>query len=708
MNKVELLAPAGSMEAFIGAINAGADAVYLSGMQFGARAYAKNFSNEEIIEALSMAHLRDKKVYLTLNTLMKEDEMSCLYDYLLPLYCNGLDGIILQDLGVMQYVKNTFPLLPIHISTQMSCSNHFTAKRLMELGAKRIIPSRELSLTEIQNIKRECNIEIETFVHGAICYCYSGQCLFSSILGERSGNRGRCAQPCRLNYSIQNKNGYFLSLKDMCTVEMIPELIDAGIQSFKIEGRMKSPAYAAGVTSIYRKYIDLYYQTGNKSQKVDRADLDFLRKLYVRKELGTGYYKVRNGKNMLTIQDPSYLPNDENICKRIEDTYLKGKNSIPITGKVTVKFHQEACLEVSDGKNCVALKYGNVESAQRTPVTEADVAKQIKKTGQTDYVFDNLVCEVEDNCFIQNKDLNELRRNVLDALKEKALRPYKRESVLQAMMPDKTENNKQDITISCEVCSLEQFEAVVGYNCNRIYLDYEFFLSEFEILKKCLSNRKEEIFIALPHIMREDKLRFFDSLSDKMNECAMDIDGILVRDIGEIAYFKEKMPKLKIITDTNIYGMNRMAKTFIQNELSEEMTYPYECNCHELKKIVANNTELIIYSHIPLMITANCIQKTTSDCCHESGILRLKDRYQKEMPVKTYCTNCYNIIYNSIPYSLCDKAELLTSGRIFHFRLVFLQENKKDIQSLFEAIKNPTKEKEVNKYTKGHFNRGVL
>lgn len=265
--KVELLAPAGNAEAFYGAVHAGADAIYLGGNRFGARAYAENFSEDELVDCIRYAHLLGRKVYLTVNTLVKESEFSELYEYLMPYYRAGLDGVIIQDMGVFAFIRDAFPQMELHGSTQMTITGEYGAEFLKKQGACRVVPARELSLEEIRRIKEVTGMEIECFIHGAMCYCYSGQCLFSSILGGRSGNRGRCAQPCRLPYTVggNRRECYPLSLKDMCTIENIPELIDAGIDSFKIEGRMKKPEYAAGVTAVYRKYIDKYYEKPGKS-----------------------------------------------------------------------------------------------------------------------------------------------------------------------------------------------------------------------------------------------------------------------------------------------------------------------------------------------------------------------------------------------------------------------------------------------------------
>ena len=258
VQKVELLSPAGNAEGFYGAVHAGADAVYLAGDRFGARAYAENFTTQELVECIRYAHLLGRKVYLAVNTLFKEREISELYDYLLPFCQAGLDAVIVQDLGVLRFVREHFPECGIHVSTQMTLCSSMGASLLAALGAERIVPSRELSLEELAILRKSVDLEIETFVHGAMCYSYSGQCLFSSILGGRSGNRGRCAQPCRLPYSILTDGRdrgqcYPLSLKDMCTAEHIPRLIQAGIDSFKIEGRMKQPGYVYTVVSMYRR-----------------------------------------------------------------------------------------------------------------------------------------------------------------------------------------------------------------------------------------------------------------------------------------------------------------------------------------------------------------------------------------------------------------------------------------------------------------------
>ena len=322
MNRqIEILAPAGSYESMVAAMNAGCDAVYMGGSMFGARAYADNPDEDTLIKAIREAHLRNKKLYLTVNTLIKEEErLNLLYNYLEKYYLAGLDAVIVQDVGVMHFIHRHFPKLDIHASTQTTITMADGANLLKSMGVSRLVTARELSYMEIKHIRENTDLEIETFVHGALCYCYSGQCLMSSMIGGRSGNRGRCAQPCRLPYQFFSEGGkissdkepYLLSPKDINTVAHIPDLIEAGVDSFKIEGRMKSPEYAAGVSSIYRKYVDLYLAEGkekfNEYLMGDdyKKDMLNLMDLYNRGGFSQGYGKTYHGKSMMSMVRPNH------------------------------------------------------------------------------------------------------------------------------------------------------------------------------------------------------------------------------------------------------------------------------------------------------------------------------------------------------------------------------------------------------------------
>lgn len=353
-DRVEILAPAGSMECLKAAIAAGAHAIYTGGALFGARAYAHNLTEEELLEAIDYVHLHGRRLYLTVNTLIKDREMEKqMYDYLLPYYRQGLDAVIVQDIGLFRFIRKHFPDLPIHASTQMTLTGVDGAKFLEKEGAQRIVTSRELSMAEVKKIADETELEIESFVHGALCYCYSGQCLFSSFIGGRSGNRGQCAQPCRLLYRTPEakRPQYLLSLKDICTLELIPEMIESGIYSFKIEGRMKKPEYAAAVAFQYRKYADLYLKYyeecpaeedpaayAMKKYRVREEDRQMLLDLYNRGGFHTGYYHTQNGREMISLNRPNHagVPAVKVLAK-------KGRN---VTAKALTDLYPQDIIEL--------------------------------------------------------------------------------------------------------------------------------------------------------------------------------------------------------------------------------------------------------------------------------------------------------------------------------------------------------------------------
>lgn len=368
--EIEILAPAGSIESLKAAINAGADAVYTGGTMFGARAYANNLSEEMLLEAIDYVHLHGKKIYLTVNTLLKERELEeKLYNYLLPYYKQGLDAVIVQDVGVLTFIKKHFPDLPIHASTQMTITGAEGAKLLEKQGVHRVVTARELSLQEVKRISDAVDIEIESFVHGALCYCYSGQCLFSSFLGGRSGNRGQCAQPCRLLYQAEGekKSEYLLSLKDICTLEMIPDLVDAGIYSFKIEGRMKKPEYVAAVASSYRKYADLYLKLleeapekdahayAKKHYRVAAEDKEMLLDMYNRGGFHTGYYKTRNGREMVSLTRPNHAGVPAVKVERKQGRMVFGKALTNISAQDVIELPIRKGQEKADTYTCKSV-----------------------------------------------------------------------------------------------------------------------------------------------------------------------------------------------------------------------------------------------------------------------------------------------------------------------------------------------------------------
>ena len=426
--KTDLLAPAGNREAFLGAVHAGADAVYLGGEKFGARAYADNFSREELIACIRYGHIHGCRTYLTVNTLMKEQELAELVEELSPLYEAGLDGVIVQDLGALQVIRQHFPGLALHASTQMTVTGPAGAVLLKELGVTRVVPARELSLAEIRQLRQESGLEVETFIHGAMCYCYSGACLFSSILGGRSGNRGRCAQPCRLAYetdspgaSVHRKEYYPLSLKDMCTIEQLPRLMESGIDSFKIEGRMKKPEYAAGVTAIYRKYMDRYAAHPQEPFSVEKQDLEKLSWLYIRSRRQDGYYFRQNGREMVTLDSPSYSGSDEAYLEQIRQKYIEEKKRLPVRMKAVFVCGQPAQLQMEYGSCQVNVTGSPVEPAQNRPVAGEEIRKQLQKLGETSFALEELEIETDERGFYSLKEINHLRREAVRLLEDRII-----------------------------------------------------------------------------------------------------------------------------------------------------------------------------------------------------------------------------------------------------------------------------------------------
>lgn len=428
VKKTELLAPAGNREAFFGAVHAGADAIYLGGEKFGARAYADNFSREELTACIRYGHIHGCRTYLTVNTLMKEQELTELVEELAPLYEAGLDGVIVQDLGALQVIRQHFPGLALHASTQMTVTGPAGAELLKELGVTRVVPARELSLAEIRQLRRESGLEVETFIHGAMCYCYSGACLFSSILGGRSGNRGRCAQPCRLAYetdspgaSVHRKEYYPLSLKDMCTIEHLPRLMESGIDSFKIEGRMKKPEYAAGVTAIYRKYMDRYLAHPQEPFSVEKQDLEKLSWLYIRSQRQDGYYFRQNGREMVTLDSPSYSGSDEAYLEQIRQKYIEEKKRLSVWMKAVFVCGQPAQLQIGHGSCQVNVTGSPVEPAQNRPVAREEIRKQLQKLGETSFALERLEIETDERGFYPLKEINELRREAVRLLEDRII-----------------------------------------------------------------------------------------------------------------------------------------------------------------------------------------------------------------------------------------------------------------------------------------------
>ena len=698
----ELLAPAGNLEIFKGVIESGADAVYVGGSMFGARAYANNFTEEELLEAIDFAHLRGVKVYLTVNTLIKNSEFSKLYDYLLVYYKRGLDAVIVQDIGVVKAIHEYFPSMEIHTSTQMTVTGADGVRFLSQFGVTRVVMAREVSLAEMKRIHEETGMELEAFVHGALCYSYSGQCLFSSILGGRSGNRGRCAQPCRLPYTVEGKKDeYILSLKDMCGIKALDKLHDAGVYSLKIEGRMKQLEYACGVVKYYRSYID-------SMKPVSDADYDRIKALGNRCGFTDRYYFDHNGSDMVTYVKPNFVSNAAEP--------LPEKRKLSIEGELVLREGEPGSLTVKRGDVTYKASIEPVSAAIKAPLDKKAAIDRINKTGDTDFEFSHIKAQIGENVFVPNGALNKLRRDAISGLCDKLLKKYYRNDARYADMSRLTalpehvvksdaahDEAINDYTTICSCMTRAQLDTLIGYEYFDVfYLDFDMYdrrtlIQQFEDDVQSLTKQNKKVYLMLPTIFRADSSDYFVSIAKELDKVSF--EGFVVKNYEELYLTENLFTGKKVILDHNMYTFNDVSKSaFFEHGVSGD-TVPLELNSREIMHRNNIGSQMIVYGYYPLMTTANCVHKNTKGCDKKQKLIYLKDRYNKSFAVCNNCKECYNTIYNSLPTMLTKNIGKLKEAGIRSFRYSFTIETPKQIKAVMDD--------KVAEYTNGHYKRGV-
>ena len=701
----ELLAPAGNLEIFKGVIESGADAVYVGGSMFGARAYANNFTEEELLEAIDFAHLRGVKVYLTVNTLIKNSEFSKLYDYLLVYYKRGLDAVIVQDIGVVKAIHEYFPSMEIHTSTQMTVTGADGVRFLSQFGVTRVVMAREVSLAEMKRIHEETGMELEAFVHGALCYSYSGQCLFSSILGGRSGNRGRCAQPCRLPYTVEGKKDeYILSLKDMCGIKALDKLHDAGVYSLKIEGRMKQLEYACGVVKYYRSYID-------SKKPVSDADYDRIKALGNRYGFTDRYYFDHNGSDMVTYVKPNFVSNAAEPSPE--------KRKLSIEGELVLREGEPGSLTVKRGDVTYKASIEPVSAALKAPLDKKAAIDRINKTGDTDFEFSHIKAQIGENVFVPNGALNKLRRDAISGLCDKLLKKYYRNDARYADISSMCELpehvvksdaahedgavNAKDYTTICSCMTRAQLDTLISYDCFDVfYLDFDMYdrktlIQQFADDVKSLTKRNKKVYLMLPTIFRADSSDYFVSIAKELDNVSF--EGFVVKNYEELYLTENLFTGKKVILDHNMYTFNDVSKSvFFEHGVSGD-TVPLELNSREIMHRNNIGSQMIVYGYYPLMTTANCVHKNTKGCDKKQKLIYLKDRYNKSFAVCNNCKECYNTIYNSLPTMLTKNISKLKEAGIRSFRYSFTIETPKQIKAVMDD--------KVAEYTNGHYKRGV-
>ncbi|QAA32005.1 DUF3656 domain-containing U32 family peptidase [Clostridium manihotivorum] len=785
MNNIELLAPAGSKESLYAAINKGADAVYLGGSKFSARAYASNFDDVQLEEVLDYAHLYGVKVYITINTLIKENELKEALDYIDFLYRIGVDGLIIQDLGVFNEARKRYKDIELHGSTQMTVHNGDGALFFKESGFKRIVLSRELSLKEIEYISKELNIETEIFVHGALCVCYSGQCLMSSMIGGRSGNRGRCAQSCRLPYNIIRlsddikKEGYLLSPKDMCTIEDVEQIVNTGTSSLKIEGRMKRPEYVAGVVESYRTAIDTIEDKNIRFNVKDSKDT--LMQLFNREGFSKAYLYKNEGKDMMAFKNPKntgvYIGSVNNKGEVLLEKdvmlgdgissgkegftiskILQGKNSLDKASKGMAvkllpakyrnndklyktldvalmehykpsyvnpyenKIELEAFMIFKVGEPLkVSLDYNGkfyeiegevVQAAVKKPLSVEKVEENMMKSGETPYKINSIKFLEFEEGFVPVSAINSLRRQIIEAIEENEISKHKRKVDIHDLgIADKNSRTSKEFNgVLYIVRTKEQLKAVIDNNCDNYGID---------VFGKSLNSFKEEdlknidlskVYLKIPNIIKEE-YNYVCSVIDKYIDR---IKGIITANAGIIYRYNRKT---SIIGDYKLNVFNSKAAEFYKGFMDVVPT-SVELNKGEMTSITKGRKasyQALIYGRVEMMVSEYCPigstfgQKTSNSNCNQSCIkddFVLEDR-MKERFVMTTDRFCRSHIYNSVPINLIDEIERMEQVGITSFRADFIDEDYNEVSRIISIINKEEKDDKSNKYTKGHYKRGV-
>ena len=678
---MELLAPAGTYDCLVAAVNSGADAVYFAGKGFGARSFAGNFSEDEIRRAAEFCGLRNVRTYLTVNTLVFDRELAELEKFIKVITKAGIDAVIVQDLGVLRVIREMSPDIELHGSTQMTVHSADGVRELEKLGVSRVVLSRELSGKEISEIINTASAEAEVFVHGAMCMSYSGQCLMSSVIGGRSGNRGKCAQPCRLPYSSDGKNQrFYLSLKDMSLAEHIRELSDMGVASLKIEGRMKGEKYVSEVVSIYRRLID-------ENRTPDKKELDRLNRVFFRGGLTDGYFTDKKGKSMFAFDKPDnpYLKNSD------EGMEIREKQ-LPAKIRACFAEDEKPMILIECGEYSAKVEGDfTVEAAAKRAATEESVAAQLCKTGGTAFYIEDTDISLKGELFLPVSSLNELRRKAVGRLEEEILSGIrnKRLNKREEKLPEPTEWERGCV---CSVLNMEQYRAVRKYNFKRIYVPLH--------LASELVDDKDRVVISLPVILR----------GEQRDKCRIELEKLRQRGIckAEIS----TIDALPLCEGYEVYGSQRLniTNSIASDEYRKKglsgICLSAEMNLGQMRDIVKSvPAEAVAYGRIPIMITENCMLKNM-DKCPCGGVGKIVDRTGTEFPVVRDGDACRSVVLNSVPLYMGDKLEdLKRTGA--DLRLIFTTEDADRVNEICEDYFSGIKSGEF-KFTRLHYYKSAI
>lgn len=683
MRKIELLAPAGSMEALRAAVQNGADAVYLGEKSFSARQSAENFDEDALKSAVRYAHERGVSVYLAMNTLIHEKEQKKFEKGVALAAEAGIDALIIQDFGGAYIAKEVCPQMPIHASTQMSAHNEQDVVGLLERGFSRVVLARELSREEIAKIYKNTKASLEVFVHGALCVGVSGQCLMSSFIGGRSGNRGRCAQPCRQIYTAEGKKGYFLSPRDLCLLDEIESLYDVGVDSLKIEGRMKSPEYVATVTNMYRKYLD-------RPVRAAKEDIRELEKIFVRGDgFSKAYYKKINTPELMNYDlsnDGISYRSDKDVLKKAANSYREGveNKKVPVDVYFTLKENKPMELLLTDGNESVVVQGAVAQRAVNVPLTAEAAKERLSKMGQTPFEVNHFEGIIGENLTASAKDINALRREGTEKLLELRGNVLKREVFpVEYKYPDKV---KRTAKIAVSVLTKQQLDGAEAADI--IYMP----LSLYETVEKCdkyvpqlpkVNYNLENVICRLKNSGAKTVLASTYGTAKKL----LDEGFCVVGDYG--------------LNITNPVSANEYKKCGINH-----ITVSPELTAEEIKSITFNTDaecEVLCYGRQMMMTTRACIVKGVRGRCDCRHPLSLRDKTGAEFLVYSDTDEHINMIYNTSVTFMADKLSLLYSLNSSVLRLVFTDENKDRVSEIISMYKGNTNAVLPKVFTRGYF-----
>ena len=692
---IELLSPAGSPEAVIAAVQNGADAVYLGMGDFNARRGAKNFTDEEFEKAMRYCRIRGCKVYVTLNTLVNDREMEAAVENARLASALGADGLIVQDLGLAGAIRRALPDIPLHASTQMSLHNLAGVEAAAEMGLTRAVLARELSFEQIKFITQHASIETEVFVHGALCFCHSGQCYMSSLIGRRSGNRGMCAQPCRMQYSLGGRmDDYPLSLKDNCLVDRLRELEEAGVACLKIEGRMKRPEYTAIVTDIYAKAL-------KEKRKPSPEEMEMLEKTFSRQGFTQGYF---NGdkKDMFGVRgEPD--KDAEKIFSTARKGYAEGElRRVPVHFYTVCEKGERIKAIAFDNDGNKSLAFGPVpERAKRQGLTESYLVEQMYKTGGTPYYCVENKAKAAPGLFLPASEVNELRRKLISDLSEKRAAPPERRSFRLPPPPSNVPAIADPVKIF-QVRTAEQLSPeLAALKPDYIYAPAMLMAEDFNIMRPFIDNGARVVAV-LPRIITDDQMRTVYEALEKLFDFG--VNEALVGNLGHALLARQAGMKLR--ADFGMNAFNSYSMEVLQQAGFLSATASFELRLSQIKAMAKPiDTEIIVYGRLPLMVSDQCVIKESAGRCNCQTPGQMADRMGSVFPVvKEF--GCRNVIYNAHKLYLADKKEDLYSAGLWGLRLLFSTESPRECVEVAKGYLGLSDYK-PNVLTRGLYYRGV-